>query len=232
MSDKESSKSPDPATIRRLYRSVRYKVFGGVCGGFAEYFNIDVVIVRVLWVLFALTGGIGVPAYLICWIIIPQRIDAEIPLPPKSHTGLVIGIVLVILGIMLIFSWSGLHIYCFPFGQFGLFPFSAIFIIVGLGLLLGLALSRNSRPTPVPPPNASSSEKPDEESAASPELGRLYRSRDQRVISGICGGLGNYFNLDPTIIRIIWILFAFGLFGAALLVYIVLIFVIPEEPLI
>ena len=58
---------------------------------------------------------------------------------------------------------------------------------------------------------------------------RLYRSRDERMIWGVCGGLGKYFNIDPTIIRLIAVLTLFiALTG--ILVYIILAIVIPLEP--
>lgn len=58
---------------------------------------------------------------------------------------------------------------------------------------------------------------------------RLYRSRDERMIWGICGGMGKFFGIDPTIVRILWVLsLFFGGFG--ILAYIVLRFVIPMEP--
>jgi phage shock protein PspC (stress-responsive transcriptional regulator) len=58
---------------------------------------------------------------------------------------------------------------------------------------------------------------------------RLYRSQTNRKIAGICGGLGEYLNVDPTLVRLAWVLIAFISGGLALLAYIVLIFVIPDE---
>lgn len=57
---------------RRLYRSRREKVIAGVCGGVADYFGIDPVIPRLVWVILVLGAGIGILAYLICWVVIPQ----------------------------------------------------------------------------------------------------------------------------------------------------------------
>ena len=58
---------------------------------------------------------------------------------------------------------------------------------------------------------------------------RLYRSRKERIIGGVCGGLGNYFNVDPVIMRLIWaVLFFFG--GIGLLAYIIAWIIVPEEP--
>ncbi|NSW89709.1 MAG: PspC domain-containing protein [Firmicutes bacterium] len=57
---------------KKLYRSSRNKIIAGVCGGLAEYFNIDPTIVRVLWILFACMGGSGILAYIICVFVIPE----------------------------------------------------------------------------------------------------------------------------------------------------------------
>jgi phage shock protein C len=64
--------------MERLYRSQKNRVIGGVAGGMAEYFRVDVVLVRLLWVLAIFLGGSGIPVYIIAWIIIPdeQRIFA------------------------------------------------------------------------------------------------------------------------------------------------------------
>lgn len=56
---------------------------------------------------------------------------------------------------------------------------------------------------------------------------RLYRSRDQRMISGVCGGLAEYINLDPTIIRLLWVIF--GITGVGVLAYIIALIVVPEQ---
>ena len=66
--------------IKRLYRSRTDRVIGGVAGGMGEYFNIDPVVFRIVWVLLLLPGGLpGLLPYLICWLIIP--------LEPRSTSG-------------------------------------------------------------------------------------------------------------------------------------------------
>ena len=56
----------------------------------------------------------------------------------------------------------------------------------------------------------------------------LYRSRDNRWLAGVCGGLGDYFNLDPNLIRALFILFALVI-GGGLILYVLLWVVIPPE---
>ncbi len=58
---------------KKLYRSVTDKMLGGVCGGLAEYFSIDPVLIRLIFVLAVIFGGSGILAYIILWIIIPKR---------------------------------------------------------------------------------------------------------------------------------------------------------------
>jgi len=58
---------------------------------------------------------------------------------------------------------------------------------------------------------------------------KLYRSRKERVIGGVCGGIGVYFGIDPTLTRIIWVAALF-MAGTGLMAYIVAWLIIPEEP--
>ena len=58
---------------KKLFRSKKNKVIAGVCGGIGEYFNVDPVLIRLLWVVFTLIGGAGILAYIIAWIIIPEE---------------------------------------------------------------------------------------------------------------------------------------------------------------
>jgi len=58
---------------------------------------------------------------------------------------------------------------------------------------------------------------------------RLYRSRKERMVAGVCGGLAEYFDVDPTIIRLLAVLLALA-GGPGLVVYIVMAIVVPEEP--
>jgi phage shock protein C len=68
---------------KKLYRSVTDKMIGGVAGGLAEYFEIDPVIVRLIFVLAVIFGGSGIIAYIILWIIIPQKPYIITPYTPE-----------------------------------------------------------------------------------------------------------------------------------------------------
>lgn len=74
-------------TTKRLYLSEENKVFGGVCAGIGEYFDKDPVIIRLLWVLVTLfTVGTGLLAYLIAWIIIPNKSKLKKTKAAKAKT--------------------------------------------------------------------------------------------------------------------------------------------------
>lgn len=101
---------------KRLYRSHKEKMIGGVCGGLAEYFDIDPVLIRILFVVAVFAGGSGILAYIICWIIIPEQpytvpmspaTDSSQPPPsqpapppsPGNHRGsMTAGVILIVIG--------------------------------------------------------------------------------------------------------------------------------------
>lgn len=137
--------------LKRLYRSKTDRVLGGVCGGIGEYFNTDPTLIRLLWVVFTLAGGAGLLAYIIAWIIIPEK-PVEAPPPtapptPPAHPpstakiSVVLGVIIVMLGV--IFSLFTLEIIPWNFWwafwwswrrAVGLF-WPLLFILVGVLLI-------------------------------------------------------------------------------------------------
>jgi len=63
--------------MKRLYRNSQNKMLCGVCSGIAEYLNLDVTVIRVLWAILSCFGGLGVIAYVICAIIMPDKYDTN-----------------------------------------------------------------------------------------------------------------------------------------------------------
>jgi phage shock protein C len=57
---------------------------------------------------------------------------------------------------------------------------------------------------------------------------KLYRSKNNKILAGVCGGIGEYFNIDPTIIRLLWLLISIT--GGGLVAYIIAWIIIPQEP--
>ena len=60
--------------------------------------------------------------------------------------------------------------------------------------------------------------------------GRLYRSRRDRVLAGVAGGLADYLDIDPSLVRVTWAILTLFSGGALLIVYILMAIVVPEEP--
>lgn len=58
---------------------------------------------------------------------------------------------------------------------------------------------------------------------------KLYKSNSNQVLSGVCGGIGQYLRIDSTIIRLIWAV-SIAFYGSGLLLYIIASIIIPEEP--
>ena len=134
----------------KLYRDEQHKTIGGVCAGLATYFNVDISLVRVLFVLAAILGGGGVIGYIVLWIVIPNKplyspsdafFTESQPKPPfnvapvqkQLTTGRVAGgIILMLLGIYLLLEQSGL----IPRIHFRLF-FPVVLIAIGLVFMFG-----------------------------------------------------------------------------------------------
>ena len=107
-------------------------MLGGVCGGLAEYFNVDPTLIRLAAVALTLAWGTGILAYLIFWFVVPQRPleltvadeiheapppnpeEPETPEGEASNTALILGIILVVIGFLFLlgnfisFAWLSL----------------------------------------------------------------------------------------------------------------------------
>jgi phage shock protein C len=60
---------------------------------------------------------------------------------------------------------------------------------------------------------------------------KLFRSRTNRWLFGVCGGIAEFFAIDPTVVRLVFVVGALLGFGSFILIYLVMFFVVPEEPL-
>ena len=96
---------PLEAEPPRLHRSRQDRVLAGVCGGLGRYLDLDPVVLRILTVALIFTG-VGIPAYIIAWIVIPEAAEnePEAPAPPagRARAALTLGIGLVVLGALLV----------------------------------------------------------------------------------------------------------------------------------
>jgi len=205
--------------MERLYKSRDDKVFDGVCGGVAQYFNIDPVIIRLLWLVLVVFGGTGVLAYLVAMIIIPKAPGDEITEDKANDSESISnrfwGLLLTVIGFLLLF---GILV---PLG--GIFAGLAFFmgsifcpvLVIALGLYLFFKQTDNKTI------KASIDE-------VFPPGEKLFRSRTDNKIAGICGGIGAYFKIDSNIIRIFWVMATLGSFGLGVIAYIVLAIYLQE----
>ena len=58
---------------------------------------------------------------------------------------------------------------------------------------------------------------------------KLLRSTKNKMVAGVCGGIGEYFNVDPTVIRLLWVIFTLISMGAGVIAYIIAWIIIPES---
>lgn len=224
MMTNNSSENP-----RRLYRSRPNRIIGGICGGVAEYFAIDVTLVRIIWVITVFFNGLGLVGYIAALILMRENPEqADVPVAEKSmpkNTGLIVGIILIVLGLLFLsrefyfpfYDWH--HFWVFPFKARAFWPI--IIILIGVFYIIYI-LRQDQKPS-----EGEFGSVPSEKAAPGP---KIYRSRRERMIGGICGGLAAFWNIDPTLVRIGYALLTFFT-GVVLgiLVYIILMIAIPEE---
>ena len=212
--------------MKRLYRSSKDKVISGVCGGVGNYFGIDPVVVRIIWVCLVIFGGTGVFAYILGWIIIPTGDkEAESSTIDKSvKSGL--GFVLLFLGVIFLFQGALFNILPHWMGIWSLAP---SFGLIMIGLLLIIMSRDNKQLNNLENTPLSQFTLGEDNSYKGGPLKRVRRSRTERMILGICGGFGKKHSVDPTIIRIGLASLTLILNGFPILIYMILYFIIPLE---
>lgn len=203
---------------KKLYRAGKDHVVGGVCAGFADYFSIDVTLVRIIWLLLTLVNGIGAVIYLISLAIIPKNPEHE-NLPPHEqkkaeNAGLFLGIALVAIGLSFALdNWVHFHFwnphwFFFDFNWHIVWPICLI--LFGLWYIYY------------------SSKK--EQRAEAGENKHFYRSTSQRMIGGVCGGLAEFWSVDVTLVRIGYaVLTLVTAVWLGIVAYIVMMIVVKEN---
>ena len=207
---------------KRLYRSRKNKIVAGVCAGFAEYLNIDPVLVRIAWVALTFLGGSGLLIYIAAIIIIPentsQSIDSEEP-SKKSESGLFWGSLLIIAGAALLLKQFGFfyyfNIWHWPWKTI----WSLVLIIVGILMLYNFTSLGSKKDT-----------EQDDSATDQHAKKQIYRSNN-KMLAGVCAGIADYFDIDPTLVRLGYVLLSIASFGMGLVVYIILMIVIPQAPI-
>jgi phage shock protein C len=229
------------ATPRQLRRSSSSKIIGGVCGGLAEYFGLDVTLVRILWIALTIlsAGFTGILLYLLAWIIMPAPLATGMPTPaPEAQTGALVGLVLVGAGVVLLMFFTlpwhffrpwHYHYWFWPFFPMRFLLPSALLILGIIFIVVGLSNRQTTVHDHETQPPTETAESHQEQQGEASAVRRLYRSMRDKKIAGICGGLGEYLQVDSTVIRLLWILLIV-LFGTGILLYLILWIVTPREP--
>jgi phage shock protein C len=73
--------------MKRLYRSKKERILGGVCAGLGEHLDVDPTVIRLIWaVITVLSLGTGIIIYILAWIIIPEQSQDD-GIPPPAESG-------------------------------------------------------------------------------------------------------------------------------------------------
>ncbi len=232
---------------KRLYRSLTNRAIGGVCGGLGEYMNVDPVVLRVIWLISLFLGGVGLIAYILAWILIPIAPGREGErVSPGVSLSTLIGAVLIIIAVLWFFNRFGWHmIFAVPWSW--IVP--GILVTVGLVLLLKPSKGTASAAKKTGEPDTEAGEAGEEDKTSGEKTNRetadmsgkaaeaeaagqypfLTRSRSDRILFGVCGGIAKKYNLDPTAVRLLWALVTILGLGILILVYIIMALIVPEE---
>ena len=236
---------PRFTTRRMLYRHPSDKLVGGVCGGIGEYLGWNPVIVRVAWVVatFATWGG-GLLAYILLALFLPvgtnttgQVKPPALELSQKGMTwaaGLLIGLgglwLLANLGI-LPGMWRGF------WGLIGVIFWPALLIVAGYLLLRANSekdIDQEMANAAAKVKGAFDGKLPNGSQVKSGFSSLrshlpLSRSNSNRVLLGVCGGLGEKYGIDANLLRLIWAAFALGTMGMGALLYFVVGLLLPAQ---
>ncbi|MCK4558593.1 MAG: PspC domain-containing protein [Calditrichia bacterium] len=170
---------------------------------------------RLLFVVLTFLGGSGVLIYIASLIIIPNNPDQTIPETRQNvirDKPLFWGSLLIVIGLFLLFRQFGLF-YSFHFWQI---PWQSVWAVVLI--IIGAVLLFNK----------TRSEKTESEEKDSDR--KLYRSRSQKMVGGVCGGLSEYFDIDVSVIRVLWVIGTLLSIGLGILAYIIMLIIFPEHP--
>ncbi len=228
-----------PQNSRRLYKSRQHRIIDGVCGGIAEYFDVDVTIVRLLFVLVTLLGGTGLVLYIVAMIIMPVNPNHLAPSGSQPAAAAVqnngdkrrfFGVFLILVGTFILLmklGWDA-DIDWWIFSRHYMLP--VLLILVGILFIYIQTTRRRAESAPA----ASGVQGAGEVTAAQPSAQQaaqrdLQRSRTDRKLFGVCGGLAKYFGIDSTLVRFVFVALVLASLGWGLLLYIILGILMPEE---
>ncbi|MCU0452669.1 MAG: PspC domain-containing protein [Bacteroidetes bacterium] len=177
-----------------LTRSASDRVIAGVCGGLADYLDVDPLFIRLAWILMVVAGGFGILLY-IAWVVIVPVGEPVAAAPTerrgRSTFGAIVGGLLVMLGVLLLLDEFELFRFHHFFDWSWKFAGPALLIAGGSYLIFRRREERAG---------AEAVEAGVHEPAAHAK--RFQKSRTDRKVFGVCGGMATYFDVDPTLVRL------------------------------
>ncbi len=227
---------------KRLFRSDQDKIIAGVAGGMGEYLNMDPTIVRLLWVLVTLfTGGAAFWLYLALWLFLPigdntrgQVADPAIKLSEKSLG--VVAWALIGLGVLWLLANFGIlptlwRSFRGVFHVIGLLFWPLVLLAIGWLILSKLghtqAISQKVKGGVPEADSVKASVRSGYQTVR--EKTPLKRSKEDRILLGVCAGTAHWLNIDPIVVRILWALFSFASLGTGVVLYILMAIIMPED---
>lgn len=210
-------------TVKKLYKSRTDRMIAGVCGGTAAYLDVDPTLVRLAFIFLLFLGGLGFLLYLIALVIMPENPvspdpSAE-PVKRKEVNTQLWGVILIAGGLLIFLGNIGWSVWWrwwdIPWGV----AFPIVLIAAGVWVVFGMRKQ---------PPVAEAV--PPEGAPRTNGTSRLYRSRSDSKLLGVCGGIGAYLNTDPTIVRILFVVATIVSAGLMIILYVIMGIVVPQEP--
>jgi len=222
-------KSSEKTASKKFFKSRKDRMIDGVCGGLAEYLRADVTLIRILWFLSIFLNGLGLIAYLLAMIIVPvnpAHKNLKEEEKKKANPALIWGAILIVLGFLFLYhEWDLYYRWNFPF-HFRFLPWWRIpwevlwpLVLVALGIAYIVHVLRKE-----------TKEKGEIKKGKKNGGKKLFRTPSDKVLGGVCGGIGRHLGVDPTLVRI-------GFAALAILtnvflwiiVCVVLLIVLPQE---
>jgi phage shock protein C len=232
-------------TRRMLYRHPSDKLVAGVCGGVADYLNWNPVLVRVIWVVatFATWGG-GFLAYVLLAMFLPTGTNAVGQIKPPalelSQKGVswAAGILMGLGGLWLLANlgilpgmWRGF------WGMIGILFWPVL--LIGAGYLLLRANSEKDLDKEITGAARKVKDAFGEKLPSGDQMKAgfssvrsnvpLRRSGTNKMLLGVCGGIGQKFGIDANLVRLIWAAFALGTMGLGAVLYLLVGLFLPED---
>ncbi len=221
---------------KKLYRSQKNEILAGVCGGMAEYFDVDPMIMRILFIIGTVFGGIGLLIYIAAWILVPYGNNdilqgEEYPkINGKINIKNIFGVILLFIGFLILIE--NLNIFSFDKIWDVSWKYGAPILLI----LLGMAIIYYKQSSEERQKSANSTiedatfvdEQKTEQAIPSQKIFR--RSSTDKKLFGVCGGLANYFSIDSNLVRILYVIFCFASGGiVGIVLYIGLALLVPDD---